>query len=43
MTSDVTVAMVPYKFAKGESGIRRVVEAYKRYLPEYGINLVQKK
>lgn len=41
------VMMVPhlggYKAGKDESGIRRVVEAYFKYLPQFGVNLVDPK
>ena len=41
--SDLHVLMTPHidDFKTHESGIRRVVEAYFRYLPDFGINLVK--
>lgn len=32
----------PHNLGKGESGIRRVIEAYCKYLPEYGIEIAEK-
>ena len=34
--------MLPHltRFGQGEGGVRRVVEAYNQYLPEFGIELV---
>lgn len=42
MSKDLRVLMLPHpvNFKAEESGIRRVVEAYARYLPDYGIKLV---
>ena len=39
------VLMYPHvsELSKGESGIKRVVQAYFRYLPKYGISLVPPK
>ena len=45
MSDNIRVLMTPhldtYKKNDHESGIRRVVEAYFRYLPDYGIDLVK--
>jgi len=39
------VLMRPYSVESGksESGIRRVCEAYERYLPEYGVEFINPK
>ena len=41
---DLKVLMLPHldDFKREESGIRRVVEAYYQYLPDYGIKMVGK-
>ncbi len=41
----IDVLMIPHlaRFAKEESGIRRVVEAYFKYLPDFDVNLVDVK
>jgi glycosyltransferase involved in cell wall biosynthesis len=36
------LAMYPMDWGSGESGVKRVVEAYRRYLPQYGVQLVGK-
>ena len=42
MATNIKVLMLPHKihFRKEESGIRRVVESYFKYLPDFGIELV---
>jgi glycosyltransferase involved in cell wall biosynthesis len=43
--TDIKVVMHPdpYGFGEHESGIRRVVEAYARYLPDYGVQVLGSK